>query len=364
MTAPRLAFVDWLKCIGMTLIVLGHTGAQSYFDPSPPINFKQFGVAFFVFVMGFSLARETRGTGKFLVNRLFDVFLFGGCFAVLMSAIAWVVCGDLSESNYLPFVLGVNVAFNSFPANPTTWYIGTYIHLLLSWALIWRRVQIGPWMIIACLLLEIPIRVRLMSTAGDYVAYMLLTNWTCLLLLGLYFGGESVRMPITETKTRLSPLLEVGTLIAILFVWPQIIGQVGVARGFPFARVAPASNELLSLLGTSAAVSVLYVTYTVLAFRITRYLPAVKVITFLANNTLLIFIAHMPMVYLLSPVLNPFISSPSLRILINLVLFLVLPAICSEVLRRLVQPATLRVYIEDCFSSWISMFSKAKRESL
>src|SRR5262249_51757260 len=156
----------------------------------------------FLFVAGFSLAGERRRTGKVLFNRLFDVFLFGVAFALLMSAVTYVQAGRLSLSNYLPFLLGANTAFDHFPANPTTWYIGTYLHLLLVWALLrGRQVWLG-WLA-AVVAVEVLVRAALAEGAGLYVAYMALSNWMAVFLLGTYCGQRGVG----QTRGGLAPYL-------------------------------------------------------------------------------------------------------------------------------------------------------------
>jgi len=94
----------------------------------------------------------------------------------------------LEPSNYLPFAAGANVVFNNFPANPTTWYLGTYIHALLLWALVFSRRPAGPALIGVALLIEIPARIAIQQTAGPYVAYMMLTNWLTVFVAGLVIG--------------------------------------------------------------------------------------------------------------------------------------------------------------------------------
>src|SRR5262245_7375136 len=131
MMRSRLLFIDWMKSLGILVIVYGHVAAATVDHLFPPIYPKQFGVALFLFALGFSLAHEERSSAQVLFNRLFNIYLFGLAFAVIMSAVAYVQLGRLSLSNYLPFVLGANVLFDNFPANPTTWFIGTYIHMLL-----------------------------------------------------------------------------------------------------------------------------------------------------------------------------------------------------------------------------------------
>lgn len=360
MTSSRLGFIDWLKCIGMLLIVLGHTSAQNLFDPTPPVNFKQLGVAFFVFVMGVSLARELRGVGQVLWNRLFDVYFIGGCVAVLLSLITWFVRRDLNESNYLPLALGINVVFNYFPANPTTWYIGTYLHLLLFWAIALRHLRVCLWMIIGCVLLEIPIRAVLLYVARDFVAYMALANWTSLLLFGLYVGQQN-DITSNEKKGRyFSLLLEVGALMTMLLLWRPLVETFGIWDGFPFDRIAPGSQEVVSLLGTSTAVSMLYLTYTWLSYRVCLHLPESGVVTFFATNSLLTFIIHMPMVYLLTPLIYPRVPSGTLRVCLDIGLFFVLPGIVSGILRRLAPPSQLRMHLAALISSRIPSHAAVK----
>jgi hypothetical protein len=345
MSATRLTFVDWMKCLGMALIVLGHTGAQNYIDPTPPFNFKQLGVAFFVFVTGFSLARETRKPALVLYNRLFEIVLFGGLFALLLSGIGWVTVGDLNESNYLPLALGLNVLFNHFPANPTTWYIGTYLHLMVLWVVVLRHWQIRPWMVVACVLAEIVVRAILIEVAGNYIAYMLLTNWVSLLLLGMWAGQQAIAHVPTA---RLSgATLGIAALIGLAIAWPRLISMVGMVEDFPFQRIV-ASTLTVSLLATSAIVSALYLAYTALAFRIASQLPEVRAIRFLAENTLIVFIVHMPLVYMLAPRLYALVPpgpGGTLRMLANLLVFFAFPAGISYVIRQVIAPLRWREWL-------------------
>jgi len=130
------SFVDWMKAVGMLLIVTGHIIGSPYHifnEISQPIYTKQLGVVFFVFVMGWGLANETRTGLRVVYNRIFPMYFYGGACALLVSCIFYYARGDIDASNYLPFFLGANVLLNYFPANPTTWYIGTYIHIVLFW---------------------------------------------------------------------------------------------------------------------------------------------------------------------------------------------------------------------------------------
>ena len=60
MNRDHQPIIDWLKVVGMVLILLGHLVGKYTNDLSPPIYPKQLGVAFFLFAAGYSLARERR----------------------------------------------------------------------------------------------------------------------------------------------------------------------------------------------------------------------------------------------------------------------------------------------------------------
>ena len=143
MRADYVPSIDWLKAIGITLIVFGHLAHGAVAGLVPPIYPKQFGVAMFLYASAYGLARERRASWRAVANRLFEMFLFGVAIAVLLSGLGYLLEGDIRESNYLPFVGGVNVVLDYFPANPTTWFIGMYLQILVLWALVMRQVRIG-----------------------------------------------------------------------------------------------------------------------------------------------------------------------------------------------------------------------------
>src|SRR5262245_3449136 len=98
MDRPHISFIDWMKSLGMFLIVYGHVSGDSIMPLTPPIYGKQLGVALFMFVIGWGLACESRDRLQVVYNRLFPVFLLGLGFAVVMSAVAFVTQHDLNES--------------------------------------------------------------------------------------------------------------------------------------------------------------------------------------------------------------------------------------------------------------------------
>jgi hypothetical protein len=293
-----------MKATGMVLILIGHLSARWNNGMTPPIFPKQLGVAFFLFATGFSLARETRPTRTVLFNRLSEVFLYGLSLAVLIAIKGLIVDGDAHAFNFLPFVLGVNVVFNHFPPNPTTWYIGSYIHILLLWAVFLRHRRVsGAWLLVA-LVAEVPIRAVLMDRAGLHISYMLVTNWATVFLLGMLCGQEPDESEIAHHRWLDGLAIAVVPLLA---VWPWLVGSGSVARGFPFWRLAN------SALVTSCAISFIYVAYTWAAYRIALRLPSATFVRFVARNTLVIFLAHMPLYFALNPVLRRLIPSYNVR---------------------------------------------------
>ena len=331
MQSRYLPFVDWMKAVGIALIVYGHVAAATSVRLTPPVYPKQLGVAFFVFVTGYTLARESRDASRVVFNRVFELFLYGLSMAMLMSVIGLAFWGDANQSNYLPFALGLNIFLNDFPANPTTWYIGTYIHLLLLWAVLLRKVTFRPSWLVAWALLAIVIRAVLMQQVGLYFAYMVLFNWLEVLTLGLAVGSAGVAVP---PASRVWPILLIGA-------WPLAMSAIAWDLTFPFMGIVGARHAVGALL-VSLGVSAVYLLYTWAVWGLTCRLPDTPVVRFLARNTGLVFIAHMPVYYFLEFSLRDSISSYPLRVSIEFVICLIGLAMVSECLRRLLRPDQLR----------------------
>jgi len=322
----------------MAAIVFWHVAAYGA-NQIPPIYPKQLGVTFFFFAAAFSLARERRSAGRALFNRLFDVYLFGIGFALFMSAVMFASIGDLNESNYAPFLLGANVVFNNFPANPTTWYIGTYIQAMLVWALILRRIRVRPWMLVATCLAEVAIRALLIEKSGLFVAYMALPNWATVFLLGYYLGQSE-----SEATVRMSPTPWLVGSALVLGAWWWVSSPWVSELTFPFMTMA-ADHGTAGLLAESASVSLVYVGLTWLAFQITRRLPRSAIVEFFARNTLIVFLAHMPLYYAIVGPLDRWAGyALSRNLILPIVCFPVL-AVVSELIVRLVRPRALREWV-------------------
>jgi hypothetical protein len=336
--------LDWLKAIGMCLIVYGHVAAATTIPLTPPVYLKQFGVTMFLFATAFTLARETRPAATVVFNRLFLMYLFTGCFAVVLTAATAAAGGGFALSNYLPLLGGANVFFDNFPANPTTWYVGTYLHFLLLWALVLRHVHVRPWMVAAAFVAEIPIRMLLIDAGGRYIAYMAAPNWIAVFLFGLMMGASGpVRIPQGRAWPFAAALL--GGLTLSAFAWRL----VPASPTFPFMTVEGAAGPLL----VSATASTLYLAVTWLAFEAARRTPspAPSPIRFVSRNSLMIFVLHMPLVLALHPWLVSLGMTYWPRVFVQL--FLMVPGLglLSEFVMAAWRPDLLREWVWRALTS-------------
>ncbi len=346
LSKPREVWIDWMKVLGMGLIILGHTGAYTLApDSTNPFNPKQLGVAFFVFVTAYTLATENRRPTVVVFNRFFEVGLFCLLVAIVMSIVTFIRIGDVNESNYLPLFLGANVVFNSFPANPTTWYVGTYFHLLIAWAFLFRHLRVNLWHFLAFGAAELTVRAAIISTNRDYTAYMLISNWTVVFLLGQYIGqkASAVNSNWLTDQTNIKRLA-VGALVTLAIFalsWSWVVDHFQISAVNPFGRI-PASSVMVSVWLTSASITFLYAMYTLLSSLFTRSLPFTSLIQFLAANTLIVFLVHMPLIYAISPLIYPYVPQGLGRVACNLAIHFGLLAVLSSVIVKMVQPRRLR----------------------
>lgn len=340
MNATRITSLEWLKCLGMAVIVAGHVAGSWINQLTPPFYPKQLGVAFFLFAAGVLLAREHRRPAFVLYRRLFEVYLFGVACAMVVSAAYYLRTSNLAESNYLPFLLGANIAMDAFPANPTTWYIGTYIHVLLLWAVALRHLNVRPWMIALTAVAEIATRAVLMEQGELFRAYMLVPNWATVFLLGFYRGQRSDE-PINAGSAG-GTIVAAALLVLLVLAWPPAARSLlAPERDFPFMRFT-AGPDLLGLIATSAAVTALYVSYTWATFRIADHVPAPAPVRFLARNTLFVFIAHIPIFYAIEGPVSRWFPDRNAANLVRLIICYPVLALVSEAIRRLVRPDRLR----------------------
>jgi hypothetical protein len=335
---PRFPFAESMKALGMTLIVYGHVAHATTVPLTPPIYLKQLGVAFFLFVTGFTLARERRGALAAVAHRLQPIYGYGIGLALLISLLGAVTGSGLALSNFLPFAAGANVFRDSFPANPTTWYVGTYVHIVLLWALCLRHATIRPWMIAAAVAIEIPVRAALIPYAGSYVAYMLFTNWSAVFLFGMYSGQRQVERHRIDPRTAVRPL----GMLAIWLVASAIgFRAIGILPTFPFMTIAGVPDVLSAAL-VSAGASALYLGTTGLVFAVTSRFGAAAPVHFIARNSLIIFLAHMPLYFALAPVLSDMGLSYWARAAVQFTVCLPGLALVSEAIRAAVHSTRVR----------------------
>jgi hypothetical protein len=308
-----------------------------------PVYTKQLGVAFFIFAMGWGLTNSRSPRLSLFFNRLFPIYFFGLTAAIVASIHTWVIKQDLAESNYLPFILGVNVLFNAFPANPSTWYIGTYIHLVILWCLFLYRLQIRLGHVLLTLLGEVIIRALLIDAGTHFIAYMIVPNWLTLFLLGCYMSD-----------VRDKPFSPVAVLIlcgwlGLLGLWAEV-GRAIVGDGFPFRAVL--LQGFSSVIGLSALISAVYLVNTLAWIHLARYLPALRIVEFFSRNTLVMFIIHMPVIFGASSHYYALLGGRTLVAVVTwIVVVFVGTAMVSEVLQRLLPMARIKAGCWTIFSS-------------
>lgn len=349
------SWIDWLKFLGMVIILGGHSGMDDLIgERFNPINPKQLGVAFFVLITGFTLANCPRSPFQTVVRRYSMVFVCGLLLAMLLSCVGLLQRGDISESNYLPFIAGLNTVWeNAFPANPSTWYVGTYLHLLIVWAVLLRHFR-PSWMLFLFLsVLEISVRAVWMTFHRDFNAYMCVTSWLPMLMAGLILGrnmSKNLAVPGGSHRPNLFknpwlPAVAGALLVVFLATWSQLVVYWEITKSNPFGRI-PSSSAVVSSLVTSMAVSLQYAVYTAAILAIVFRLDCPQWVRFLSRHTLWVFLAHMPVRDWVTPLYYPWIEPGWIRQMVNfLVLFVGLAWISEALMRWFRLPAVCR-YLE------------------
>ena len=298
----RVDFIDWLKTVGMFLIVFGHYFGEPFDQFTRPIYPKQLGVAFFVFVMGWGLAQESRPHWQVVYNRLFPMYFWGVAIAIFISLIFMLTKGHPAITNYLPFFAGINVLGDFFPSNPTTWYIGTYLHILMLWALVMQKVKVTLPSILVVLFCEIAIRSIFIEFDRLFTGYMLITNWLTVFLLGMYMHQQK------DNHNSFKALMLLMVWAIFLFIWASALNPLDISKSFPF-RLAVGHSTLTSNILISVAISLVYLSNTVLAVKFFSSIPANRVVRFFSRNTIFIFIGHMPLYDVAEPIARIFVES-------------------------------------------------------
>lgn len=285
-------FIDLMKAAGMLLIIFGHIigdPSNFYNQLTQPAHTKQVGVAFFIFVTGWGLANNTRPPLKAVYNRIFAFYFYGILFAIFISILFLFLKGNINLSNYLPFFFGANVFFNNFPANPTTWYIGTYLHMLLFWYFFMQGKNIEKKHLIIAFIFENLVRCIFLAWDKDFIAYMLFPNWLTVFLLGMYLHKKR------QKDTTPTVFIFIIAWLSFIAIWTYLTKLIGFDGAFPFRNMTSDSSIALPI--ESVLISGTYIINTLFFFEVARRLPGSALISFLARATLITVIIHMPIVY-------------------------------------------------------------------
>lgn len=324
-------FIDLMKAVGMFLIIYGHIigDPQDLYNLlTQPVHTKQIGVAFFVFITGWGLANDTKSPLRTIFNRVFPFYFYGIIFALFISLLFLFTKGDTNPSNYMPFVLGVNVLVNYFPANPTTWYIGTYLHILLFWFFFMQGKSIGYRHLIIALIIENVVRGFFMSFEQDYTAYMLLPNWLSVFLLGMYLHQKR-QLPTTPFV-----LVLIILWIGFFIVSNMVANTIGFDDAFPFRNMTSEFAYAIPL--ESILISTMYIIHTLFFFEIARRLPSHAVILFFSNATLITVIIHMPIIFELSQYFYTFFESTDVARFVWIFVIYTGTALISFIIQKIV----------------------------
>lgn len=355
----RQNFIDWMKAVGMFVIVFGHVIGSPYhiFNlVSQPVYTKQLGVCFFIFVIGWGLANEKRNTFQVVFNRLFPVYFYGVIFALLLSVLYYFTVGNLVESNYLPFFLGSNVFFNFFPGNPTTWYIGTYLHVLLFWFFFMRGKRITLPLVILGSVCEIAIRASLIYADLDFVAYMTLPNWLTVFLLGAYLHQQR------DTGWDVGTIVLAAFWVVIFALWSSDLNTFIYHDSFPFREIAGVDNlhAVVPSLQRSLLISFVYIFSTFVLFQVFRRLPELGIINFFARNSLITFILHMPLIQAFAQPFYSLFDNVLLAQWIYIFVVFIGCALISEVINKIVNVNYFKSIAWNIFEKIFGRFMQPK----
>ena len=322
-------FIDLMKAVGMFLIIYGHIVGDPfnlYNQLTQPIHTKQIGVAFFVFITGWGLANNTRPALQTVFNRIFPFYFYGILFAMFLSVLFFFIKDDTNPSNYMPFVLGVNVFFNYFPANPTTWYIGTYLHILLFWYFFMQGRTVTKWHLVLAFVVENVVRSIFMAAGQDYIAYMLLPNWLTVFLLGMYLHNKQ-QQPTTPFV-----LLLIIAWVGVFVLSTSAANVIGFDDEFPFRNMS--YDFALRVPVESLLISMTYIVHTLLFFEVARRLPGHSVISFFARATLITVIIHIPIIFETAQYFYAFFDSKDQARIVFIFVIFIGTALISEMIQR------------------------------
>lgn len=347
----RSDFVDWMKAVGMFLIVFGHFFGDPFNQFTQPVYPKQLGVAMFVFIMGWGLGKASSTHYQVSYNRIFPMFFWGGIIAMFISMISFFAIQDIAESNYAPLFFGINVVFNFFPANPTTWFIGTYLHIILLWVFVFRHIKITPIVLFLGMIFEIVFRSYFINDNSIFIAYMSLPNWLTLFLLGMYMCQQK------DHSSSNGLMLRVLGWAGFLIVWAITLNNFDVSNRFPFKSIE-ISSQLINALTTSSIVSVVYLANTLFSIAVFSRIKAGRIVRFFSRNTIIVFIGHMPLYFVLEPIVRlVFPSGWPKRLCIVLIMYIGLSWL-SELLHKWIKVDSIKKWGWEKITQFVPKLAK------
>ncbi len=220
---PRLFFIDSLRVIGITFIIIHHLhyyGGWTYFQwlmfgfgyPAFHIDLGSIGVWLFIFASGASLALRSysfdslRNVGKFYGNRLlriYPIYWVAVIFSILMIPITSV----LTFSDYVRNFAGFQIFFitdNSWAKiNSSYWFIGLIISLYFLFPIVYLAIKKHPHV---SLLLSFLIYVAAKVIMENYfLQYTGITDWFPLcnifeFSLGIYLVQKGLYWKFTAPR--------------------------------------------------------------------------------------------------------------------------------------------------------------------
>jgi len=257
-------WIDILKFLSISIVVVGHCGLdlKDYFRPR---SLEALGVAPFFFLLGFNLKISRRPKLNMAVSRLYSLYLWGIIAGLLQSSLNFYLTGNFVESNFLPFMFGINSFFPNaaVPGNPVLWFVGAYTHFVLLFLLFRTFPVIGIKTILAAILVEILVR---LGSGTVYNSYTFFINWISIFLMGIY---------VAQKETAIVARIRNNRVIILLLAMVTIL-VMSIAN-----KIVPAVSEGLR-----------YICVTALLFSISCVLKPGKVTRFIASNTLIVFLFH------------------------------------------------------------------------
>lgn len=275
MQITHFVWIDWLKAIGIILVVLGHTVGNTTLTSFWIYSFH---MPLFFSISGFLLPIISHMSWKdFIYKRLSKLFLAYLLFA-LLGGLFGILFAQFSQSVHMPLSTAVTCAAEALLYSSGTITSNLKINPLALW--FFPALIIGQ--ILTFGILRLPSRLRVSAVAACMAAAYLMRNlalpWeteSAFAAVPFLFVGYALRCREhwQEFLSALNPLV-----IALLFISGSAIG---IKYGLRDLRSSSFGNPLLACLSSG----ILILSITAIAMK----LPRLKGITYIANASIVIF---------------------------------------------------------------------------